>query len=378
MEKEGLRLVKCFKEVKDPRVVGRTSHKLIDILVITVLAVICGSKTWTEIADYGHAKETWLKDLLDLENGIPSEDTFNRVFQHLDVKEWEQAFRNWVSGMLKLDVGSLVSLDGKSLKGSKDGRLGKKAIHMVSAWASESQLVLGQLVTEEKSNEITAIPELIKTLDLEASVVTIDAMGCQTEIAKEIVEAKADYFLAVKKNQKGLYESVKWLFRYAEEEQDLVEAFEDFEAKHGRYDRRRCWVLPYDGSLDKSNWQGLSHVIKVQRESENPCTAKRTKDTRYYISSLKNCSPERGLYISRKHWGIENQLHWRLDVTFKEDANRTRTKHAAQNLSLVRRIAMMALKSISLKKKSKKLSIQRKQFRALMDNSFALQVFSQF
>ena len=375
MEKRGLSLVECFKEVEDPRVIGRTSHKLIDILVITVLAVICNCKTWTEISDYGNAKENWLKELLDLENGIPSEDTFNRVFQHLDIKEWEHAFRNWVSGMVNLEMGSIVSLDGKSLRGSKDSRLGKKAIHMVSAWASESQLVLGQLVTEEKSNEITAIPELIKTLELKGCIVTIDAMGCQTKIAKEIVEAEADYFLAVKKNQKNLYESVKWLFRYAKEEQDLALGFEDFEAKHGRYDTRRCWVLAYDGALDKTNWKELRQVIKVERKSENPHTGKTSKDTRYYISSLETCSPERGLYISRKHWSIENQLHWRLDVTFKEDANRTRTGHAAQNLALVRRIALITLKNVN---PSKKLSIKRKQFRALMDNSFAWQVFSQF
>lgn len=375
MKKAKLSLVECFKEVEDPRVIGRTSHKLIDILVITVLAVICGCETWTEIADYGNAKKDWLKELLNLENGIPSEDTFNRVFQHLDVKEWEDAFRNWVSGMVNLGMGSIVSLDGKSLRGSKDSRLGKKAIHMVSAWASESQLVLGQLATEEKSNEITAIPELIKTLELKGCIITIDAMGCQTEIAREIVDAEADYFLAVKKNQKNLYESVEWLFKYADKEEDLETAFEDFEAKHGRYDTRRCWVLAYDGSLDKTNWKKLRHVIKVQRESENPCTGKTSKDTRYYISSLESCSPEKGLYISRKHWGIENHLHWRLDVCFKEDANRTRTGYAAQNLSLVRRIALISLKNINL---GKKLSIKRKQFRALMDNSFAWHTFSQF
>lgn len=367
-------LIDCFEEVPDPRVIGRTSHKLMDILVITVLAVICGAETWTEIADYGEAKKDWLKEFLELANGIPSEDTFSRVFQNLDPNAWETAFRTWIGGIVSLTIGSIVNIDGKSVRGSKDGRLGKKAIHMVSAWASEGQMILGQQATDKKSNEITAIPELIKVLELEGCIVTIDAMGCQTEIAETIIEAGADYFLAVKKNQKNLYESVEWLFEYAKEENDLAIAYEDFEVKHGRYDTRKCWVLAYDGCLDETIWKDLRQVVKVERESENPRTGKRSKDTRYYISSLVTCTPERGLHVSRQHWGIENHLHWALDVTLHEDANRTRTKHAAQNLSVVRRMALMALKQIKLPK----ISLRRRQFKALMDNAFAHKIVTQF
>lgn len=363
-------LIESFKTVPDFRLEGRVEHALIDILVISMLAMISGREDWEEIADYGVEKEAWLKSFLSLKNGIPSHDTFNRIFQFLDAEAWEKAFREWVSNAFDKDLGNIISIDGKSIIGSKDGKLGKRAIHMVSAFASEQQLLLGQVATDEKSNEITAIPALLDNLDITDCLVTIDAMGCQTEIAEKIIAGGGDYFLSVKKNQKGLYENIEWLFRYAASEGDLNEGTETFDAKHGRFDTRRCWVLPYDGFLEKKAWQGLSHIVKVYRESEHPHTGKVSKDTRYYITSQPSCTPESALATSRSHWSIENHLHWALDVSFSEDASRTRSGNAARNLSLLRRIALMLLKRVD----APKLSIKRKRFRALMNNDFALDV----
>lgn len=364
------KLIESFKTVPDFRVTGRVEHALIDILVISILAVISGREDWEDIVDYGVEKETWLRSFLTLKNGIPSHDTFNRVFQLLDAEAWEEAFRAWIINAFDKDLGNIISVDGKTIVGSKDGKLGKRAIHMVSAFASEQQLLLGQVVTDEKSNEITAIPALLEDLDITDCLVTIDAMGCQTEIADKIVAGGGDYFLAVKKNQKGLYENIEWLFKYAASEGDLRQATETFDAKHGRFDTRRCWTLPYEGFLEKKVWQGLSYIVKVYRESENPHTGKISKDSRYYITSHSSCTPESALATSRSHWGIENHLHWALDVSFNEDASRSRLGHAARNLSLLRRIALMLLKRVD----ATKLSIKRKRFRALMNNDFALDV----
>ena len=364
------KLIESFKKVPDFRVLGRVNHTLIDILVISVLAVISGREDWDEIADYGVMKEEWLRTFLELKNGIPSHDTFNRVFQLLDAEAWEKAFREWIINAFDKDLGNLISIDGKTSIGSKDGKLGKRAIHMVSAFASEQELLLGQVATDEKSNEITAIPALLEDLDITDCLVTIDAMGCQTEIAEKIIDGGGDYFLAVKKNQKHLYENIEWLFKYAASEDDLQQAFETFDAQHGRFDTRQCSVLSYDGFLEKKAWKGLSHIVKVYRESENPHTGKISKDTRYYITSQTSCTPKSALTASRSHWGIENHLHWALDVTFNEDASRTRLGHAARNLGLLRRIALMLLKRVE----APKLSIKRKQFKALMDNDFALEV----
>lgn len=364
------KLIESFKKVPDFRVIGRVEHALIDILVISILAVISGREDWDEIADYGVAKEGWLRSFLELKNGIPSHDTFNRVFQLLDAEAWEKAYREWIINTFDKDIGNLISVDGKSIVGSKDGKLGKRAIHMVSAFASEQQLLLGQVATDEKSNEITAIPVLLEDLDITDCLITIDAMGCQTEIAEKIIDKGGDYFLAVKKNQKGLYENTEWLFKYAASEGDLAQGTETFDANHGRFDTRYCWVLPYDGFLEKKAWKSLSHIVKVYRESENPHTGKISKDTRYYITSLTSCTPNLALATSRSHWSIENHLHWALDVTFNEDASRSRLGSAARNLSLLRRIALMLLKRIELPK----YSIKRKQFKALMDNDFALDI----
>jgi predicted transposase YbfD/YdcC len=364
-------LVSCFAAVPDPRVVGRTKHKLLDILVMSVLAVISGSEDWEGIADYCEAKSDWLSSFLSLEHGIPSHDTFNRVFQLLDAEAWENAFRSWISQAFKIEDGNIINLDGKTLRGSKDSKLGKRAIHMVSAFASEQELVLGQLATEEKSNEITAIPALLKTLDISACLVTIDAMGCQKEIAGLIVERQGDYFIGVKKNQAKLYENISWLFDYAAKEGHLRSAVQSFDATHGRYDTRRCSVFEYDGFLEDSAWPGLAFIVMIERELEDPRTAKVKKQKRYYITSDPSCTPEKALRTSRLHWDIENLLHWTLDVTFKEDHSRARLKHAALNLSVLRRMVINMLRKVD---SPKKLSLKRKRFKALMDNAYALKV----
>lgn len=364
------KLVESFQHIPDPRVTGRSSHKLMDVLVISILAVISGSSTWNEIEDYGKAKQAWLAEFLSLEQGIPSHDTFNRVFQILKPEVFEHAFREWIIACFDKGDGNIIAIDGKSLRGSKDGKLGKKAIHMVSAFASEQNLILAQVATEEKSNELTAIPKLIDSMDIEDCMITIDAMGCQTAIAEKIVAAGGDYFLAVKNNQKKLYESLVWLFGYADSEGDLAEACETFDAKHGRFETRRCWVMPYDGFLDKVQWEGLVYIVKVQRESVNVVTGKKSKETRYYITSDAECTPEKALHISRSHWGIENNLHWMLDVTFKEDHSRARKANAAHNFGILRRMALTLLE----KADAPRMSIQRRRYRASMDNDFALKV----
>jgi len=299
-----------FSKVTDPRKDRTKDHKLIDIIAIAICGVICGAEGWVDIENFGKSKELWLRTFLELPNGIPSHDTFGRVFSMIDAQQFQLAFWEWVCAVNELILGQVVNIDGKCLRGSDDEKLGKRAIYMVSAWAAENEIVLGQRKVDEKSNEITAIPELLKMLDVSGCIVTIDAMGTQTNIAKTIMEAQADYVLSVKENQGHLFEDIATIFA-VDQVNDFKYASYDYKKTtnkgHGRIDARECWSTSDPAYLnlvrDKQNWLGLQSIAMVK------CTriidGKETAYVRYYISSLPG-DAERILYAVRKHWSIEN------------------------------------------------------------------------
>lgn len=341
-----------------------------DILVITILGVICGADGWVEIAAFGRSKYEWLKSFLELPNGIPSHDTFGRVLALLNPKCLEECFLKWVQSLARNEDGQIIAIDGKTLRRSYDGSK-KAAIHMVSAWSSANSVVLGQLKTEEKSNEITAIPELLNMLDISGCIVTLDAMGCQKEIVKKIVDKKGDYVLGLKGNQGNLHEDVKlyletcYTSNFRKVEHDY---YETVEKEHGRIDIRRYWTTSkIDWLENKNNWKNLSTICMV--ESERRIGDEVSKEKRFYISSLASDAKKTGNAI-RKHWGVENGLHWSLDVTFNEDQCRIRRGHAAENLAVVRHIALNLLKQ----EKSAKVGLKIKRSKAGWENSYLLQV----
>jgi predicted transposase YbfD/YdcC len=314
-----------------------------DIIFITISAVICGAETWNEIEDYGKSKETWLRQYLQLPAGIPSHDTFNRFFSALDPQEFEQAFLSWVNDVVLLTEGEVVSIDGKTLCGTKGC---KRAVHIVSAWSSANQLSLGQTKVDEKSNEITAIPRLLEVLALKGCIVTIDAMGCQRDIAEKIISKEADYILAVKGNQGLLEENVKDTVRFIQPTSQWTE--EDF--GHGRIEKRICSVYQ-DLSLieNASAWKSLYGVVKIDSYRYIKCSAKEEWETRYYITSCQASAQKLGKSI-RSHWGIENELHYQLDVSFHEDDSRKREGYAAQNFSLINHNELGLIKNENSKK----------------------------
>ena len=364
------RLKECFDELPDPRVEGRTSHRLIDILVLTTCAVVAGADDWEYVEMWGTEKLEWLRQFVPLENGIPSHDTIGRVFAAIDRKCFQACFTRWVSTICTSLEGEVVAIDGKTMRGSHHRRVGKSAIHMVSAFVSGRGITLGQLSTDAKSNEITAIPQLLDMLDVQGSTVTIDAMGCQTAIAAKIVEKGAHYVLGLKGNQEKLAEQVADFFEIAEQEgyKNLV-AVEDinYDKGHGRIETRRCVALATTHLENTGAWPGLSSMVMV--ESTREIGDQRSCEKRFYISSMAPDSRAVANAI-RSHWGIENQLHWCLDVTFKEDACRIRTGNAAENLNVVRKIAMNLLKATT----SRKLSVAKKRQLATLNESYLAEV----
>jgi len=333
-----------FSKVNDPRRDRTKEHKLIDIIVIAICAVICGAEGWVDIENFGNSKLPWLKTFLELPNGIPSHDTFGRVFSMISAQEFQAAFYDWVWSVYEITQGQVINIDGKCLRGSGDKSLGKRAIYMLSAWAAENHLVLGQRKVDEKSNEITAIPELLKILALSGCIVTIDAIGTQTNIAKIIIEANADYVLAVKENQGRLYEDISVLFAVDQAHNFQYASYEYAKTTnkgHGRIEVRECWSTSNSEYLnlirDVQNWVGLKSIAMVI--STRIIDGKETKAVRFYISSLPS-NAERILYIVRKHWSIENECHWVLDVALNEDHSRVRKDQAPENLSVLRHIAL--------------------------------------
>jgi predicted transposase YbfD/YdcC len=333
--------MKHFGNVEDPRVVGRTDHKLIDIIAITVCAVVAGADAWTDVALFGRSKEEWFRTWLALPNGIPSHDTFGDVFAALDPQALQTAFLEWTQEVAHT-VKGVVAIDGKTVRHSYDNAKKKKAIHMVSAWATENQMVMGQVKVDEKSNEITAIPYLLELLELNGCLVTIDAMGCQKEIAGTIRERHADYLLAVKGNQEHLLDDIERYF--AETNPAQHDYAEDVNKDHGRIETRQCWVSDeVQGMSHFEQWPGLNSLVMVRATCESQGNV--SVETRYYISSLKNTDAQTMLAHTRAHWGIENSLHWVLDVVFNEDMSRVRTNNAAHNFAIIRHIALNIIKN---------------------------------
>jgi predicted transposase YbfD/YdcC len=336
----------CFAKVPDPRREHMRLHNLWDIIAITILAVIAGADSWVEVANYGVSKLDWLQTFLELPNGIPSHDTFNRVFALLNPAALQEGFLNWVQAIAQATLGRLVAIDGKTARHSFDNAAGKGALHLVSAWASENRLLLGQQAVDGKSNEITAIPELIKTLEISGAIVTTDAMGCQKTIAAQIREAGADYVLAVKDNQPTLHEDIRQVFSdgFDNDFADLEHRYHHTEDRgHGRVEKR-CYhvvAVPKELAERHADWEGLRSIGMVLSERQEG-NKEPTMETRVFISSLP-AKVKTFARAVRGHWGIETSLHWVLDVSFREDDSRLRKDHGQANMGLMRRLAASLL-----------------------------------
>lgn len=360
-----------FRQLPDPRVRRTRRHALEDILVITLCAAICGADDWAAIARFGRAKRKWFRGFLTLEHGIPSHDTFGRVFAALDPEAFKAAFLAWVATVADLLPGDVIAIDGKTLRQTFDTASNKSAIHMVSAWATAQGLCLGQVKTDAKSNEITAIPKLLDVLALADRIVTIDAMGCQTAIARAIHAKGGDYVLSLKGNQTLLHDDIRTFFVDAE-----AHAFagiphttaETVDGDHGRIEVRRAWATDDLAWLaDRPRWSGLRSVLRV--DAERTVGERTSRETRFFISSLP---PDAALLarVVRSHWAIENSLHWVLDVAMNQDKTRIRTGHAPENLAILHHIALNLLKQ----DRTEKLGIKNKRLAAGWDHDYLLRV----
>jgi predicted transposase YbfD/YdcC len=363
-----------FADVDDPRYQHSPPHLLLDMITIAICGVICGADDWVAIEEFGRAKQAWFKSFLRLPSGIPSHDTFGQIFAQLDPEQFRESFIRWVTAISELTSGEIVPLDGKTVRGSHDKKRGKAAIHMISAWASQNRLVLGQVKVDDKSNEITAIPELLRLLAIKGCIVTIDAMGCQTAIASQIISQDADYVLALKDNQKHLHQEVQRLFTdaLADPTTTIPYQFDQMVDKdHGRIEIRRCWTIDapdYIAYLDpQQRWPGLRSVVRI--ETERRVGPEISREIRYYLASLAG-DPNHLNQVIRTHWHIENKLHWVLDVAFREDHCRARQGHAAENLAILRHIALNLLKQ----EQTAKVGIRNKRLKAGWDNDYLLKV----
>ena len=353
--------VQFFSELQDPRMERTKAHSLVDIIVIAISSVLCGADTWNDMEEFGKAKESWLRTFLKLPGGIPSHDTFNRVFSLIDFKKFQECFIRWTNSVARLTEGEVIGIDGKTLRGSRDKNK-KSVVHMVSAWAGVNNIVLGQVKVDDKSNEITAIPELLDLLVLKGCIVTIDAMGCQKDIAEAIIQQEADYILALKGNQGNLLEQTEDSFRFLKP----CAVSEDMEADHGRVERRVCYVINDLSMIEqKEQWNNLQSPVRIDAERYIKSTGKTEYESRCYISSLVPNATLINKSI-RSHWGVENSLHWILDVAFNEDHSRKRAKHAAQNFSLLNRIALNMLKNET----TTKCGVRGKRLKAGWDNAY--------
>ena len=376
MDDVPLSIVERFAALEDPRTGNAKRHELLDIIVIALCAVICGADNSVEIEEFGKAREEWFRRFLELPNGIPAHDTFGRVFALLDPEQFAACFTDWVRSVSELSPGEVVAIDGKTLRGCHDRGQGRGALHMVSAWASETRMVLGQTRTEAHSNEITAIPELLKVLELKGCTVTIDAMGCQKNIAQQVVEKGADYLLAVKANQGELHENIKDLFACGERTGWDGVAYSHHQQvgkDHGRLERRDCWVITDPEELSyvdpQRQWAHLGAVAQVSYQRN--AGAGSPADTRYYICSYP-ADAATLLGAARSHWSIENSLHWVLDVAFDEDHSRVRTGHADRNLAVIRHWALNLLKQ----ERTTKVGIKAKRKKAGWDFNYMLKILS--
>lgn len=366
MDKPTASIIHHFRSIDDPRIDRQKKHQLQDIFFITLCAVICGADNWVAIEEFGNAKEDWFTELLGLTHGIPSHDTLGDVFAALDPEQFGQCFSNWVADLATLTEGEVIAIDGKCLRRSIDKSSKKAAIYMVSAFAQKNSLVLGQVKVEDKSNEITAIPKLLSRLDIAGATVTIDAMGCQSKIAQQIVDQGANYVLSLKGNQGNLHEDVETYFTSRLSPEVLVETYD---GGHGRIETRALRATDDIHWLkDRHNWPGLKSIIAVTatREMSN----KTTCETRYFVSSLSASDPAKLEHAVRAHWAIENNLHWVLDIAFDEDQNRTRQGFSAANLSIIRHIALNLIKN----EKTSKVGVKTKRLKAGWDNRYMLKL----
>lgn len=366
-------IISSFEEIEDPRRDHGKKHKLIDILVIAVLSTIAGCDDWEEMEAFGEAKEAWLRTFLELPNGIPSHDTFRRVFSLLKPRSLQGSLIKWLQSIGDLPVGEGVAIDGKTLKRSFDKANQKTGLHLVNAWATARSIILGQAAVDEKSNEIIAIPELIDSLDVKGTVVTIDAIGCQKGIVNKIRENEADYVLGLKANHPTLLQNTKKLFEEVLTnglEGVQVSKHETVEKDHGRIETRRCYAASAVSIPQAKDWKDLSSVVMIERVRE--INGQSSTKKHYYISSLPPDAEVLGNRI-RDHWKVENTLHWTLDVIFDEDQSRLRDKTGAQNLSFIRKFALSLIKN----EPTPKLSIKRKRLIAGWDHDFLLRVLTQ-
>jgi predicted transposase YbfD/YdcC len=367
MDQNGFSISTHFASITDPRKY-HIRHNLIDVITIAICAITCGAQNWVDVEQYGKSKYDWLKLFLQLPGGVPSHDTFGRLFSMLDPKQFRESFTCWWQSIRTLFKQNHIAIDGKTLRASYDNALGKGPIHMVSAWAVENGMVLGQVKTDEKSNEITAIPELIKQLELQNTIVTIDAMGCQKAIAKQIIDKKGDYVLSLKGNQSNLHEQIKLFFQDNFNKPSAFDRFESIDGDHGRIESRRYWAsCDIDWLQGKEHWAGIKSITMVQRERD--VDNKISAETSYYISSVDK-DAQKIAHAIRSHWHIENSLHWVLDVSFNEDKCRVRKDHAPENVSILRHIVLNLLKQ----EKTSKGSIQTKRLKAAWENSYMLKI----
>jgi predicted transposase YbfD/YdcC len=365
-------LLRAFEALKDPRMDRTKHHSLGDILAIAVCATICGADDWTKMELFGQCKEKWFRTFLALPHGIPSHDTFRRVFMLLEPEAFEQCFMTWVAQLSEASGGRLVAIDGKTIRRSLDRANNKAAIHMVSAWCDANEMVLGQVATDDKSNEITAIPRLLKLIDITGAVVTIDAMGCQKQIAATIVAEGGDYVLQLKGNQGGLHDETVELFDQCLRDDCLGVAYTTattINKGHGRIETRTIWATEEVGWFaERDEWKKLRSLSRVR--CERTVDGETSAEYHYYISSLPAAEPQTLLGYIRGHWSIENRLHWSLDISFADDDRRTRTGHGAENAS---RLARMALNLLKVEK-TFKASIKSKRLMCGWDHDYLLKV----
>jgi len=363
-------LLRLFRDMPDRRVIGKVSHQLHDILVITVCAVICGLEHWTQIEDFAKAHEQWFRSFLDLPNGIPPHDTFGKVFAFLDPDVFERRIQKWIHALVGSDTqGKHIAIDGKTLRKSFDPASNKVAIHMINAYVHENHAVFGQLRVDDKTNEITAIPQLLEMLQLKDATVTIDAMGCQREIAERIVKRQGHYVFSLKGNQSTLHDDVRTFMDdlISNDSTEHYDYYETVEKSHGRIEIRKCWSCwDVDWLIQRHEWTGLSSMAAV--ECTRTLNGKTSTERRYFISSHSGKQAQKMAAVIRNHWRVENELHWTLDVSFNEDQCRVRIENAVENLSRIRRISLILLKNDT----TCKLGIKSKRAKAGYDRNYLL------
>ena len=366
IEKPTPSIIHHFSSIKDPRVNRQKKHQLQDIFFISLCAMICGADNWVAIEEFGLAKEEWFTELLGLKHGIPSHDTFGEVYAAIDTDQFSDCFSRWVADLARLTEGEVIAIDGKCLRRSVDKASKKAAIYMVSAWAQQNNLVLGQVKVDDKSNEITALPKLLSRLDIAGAVVTVDAMGCQKKLAEQIKRQGGDYVLSLKGNQGSLHDDVKTFFTSS---LSPAAASVSYDGEHGRIETRTIRATADIAWLqERHDWKGLQSIIAVTAKRE--IGDKVSEETRYFISSLNANDPKRLERVVRAHWAIENNLHWVLDIAFDEDSNRTRKGHSAANLAVIRHIALNLIKA----EKTSKVGVKIKRLKAGWDNDYLLRV----